>query len=50
MQPLHSLNEAQSMNEILYLGCFLIVQRITFCRCFLIFNPAVVCVDDDVIL
>ena len=26
------------------------VQRITFCRCFLIFNPAVFCVDDGVIL
>ena len=24
------------------------VQRITFCRCFLIFNPAVFCVDDGV--
>ena len=26
------------------------VQRITFCHCFLIFNPAVFCVDDGVIL
>ena len=26
------------------------VQRVTFCRCFLIFNPAVFCVDDGVIL
>ena len=26
------------------------VQRIAFCRCFLIFNPAVFCVDDGVIL
>ena len=26
------------------------VQRITFCCCFLIFNPAVFCVDDGVIL
>ena len=25
-------------------------ERITFCRCFLIFNPAVFCVDDGVIL
>ena len=32
--------------------CFYLehVQRITFCRCFLIFNPAVFCVDDGVIL
>ena len=26
------------------------VQRITFCRCFLIFNQAVFCVDDGVVL
>ena len=26
------------------------VQRVMFCRCFLIFNPAVFCVDDGVIL
>ena len=26
------------------------VQRVSFCRCFLIFNPAVYCVDDGVIL
>ena len=26
------------------------VQRISFCRCFLIFNPVVFCVDDGVIL
>ena len=25
-------------------------QRISFCRCFLIFNPAVFCVNDGVIL
>ena len=26
------------------------VQRITFCRCFLIFNQAVFCVDDGIVL
>ena len=26
------------------------VQRITFCRCFLIFNQAVFCADDGVVL
>ena len=26
------------------------VQRITFCRCFLIFNQAVFCVDDGLVL
>ena len=26
------------------------VQRITFCRCFLIFNQAVFCVNDGVVL
>ena len=26
------------------------VQRITFCRCFLIFNQAVFCVDDGVVI
>ena len=32
--------------------CFYLehVQRITFCRCFLIFNQAVFCVDDGVVL
>ena len=26
------------------------VQRISFCRCFLIFNQAVFCIDDGVVL
>ena len=32
--------------------CFYLepAQRITFCRCFLIFNQAVFCVDDGVVL
>ena len=32
--------------------CFYLehVQRITFCRCFLSFNPAIFCVDDGVVL
>ena len=32
--------------------CFYLehVQRITFCRCFLIFDQAVFCVDDGVVL
>ena len=32
--------------------CFYLehVQRITFCRCFLIFNQAVFCVDDGIVL
>ena len=38
------------LNALVLYFCFEHVQRITFCRCFLIFNPAVFCVGDDVIL
>ena len=38
------------LNALVLYFYFEHVQRIRFCRCFLILNPAVFCVDDGVIL
>ena len=38
------------LNALVLCFCLEHVQLITFCRCFLIFNQAVFCVDDGVVL
>ena len=38
------------LNALVLYFCLEHVQRITFCRCFLIFNQAVFCIDDGVVL
>ena len=38
------------LNALVLCFCLEHVQRITFCRCFHIFNQAVFCVDDGVVL
>ena len=55
-KALFDYNLGAATGLIFFLNAFVLyfhlqhVQRVSFCRCFLIFNPAVFCVDDGVVL